>query len=509
MLIFISIFIPLITLVAFTWFITKWYLNASITNSIDDKGTLMFRFNLKSRNVLLYKINPHAKNPFKIFKPTDWISFDNIINFFPEDSVKKTSIKIFHKLENGSENEEFDFISNLKKHEFRFKMTFTKIEDDNDFILEINWDKVVKTHIVDFKQNRIEKTDVYNEDTKWKGFIAFNISQDIKNSEEDIIQLAHSIYPEHKIKYLITSGFVVFVFYGSTALKLKKQTDKFMSVFLTDGRKKGMSYVSEGSAIVASNQIDSPKKLNWIIQVIDFLINVSIKKSKNFASYKNDLNKDDFTKFTDASKSFRLAVRAKDIKFKTIPVRYWKSRKKVATYITPFVDGINPVLTSQILNNKNNKEMITDSFASLIATDKLVGDGHMFDVNAEWLIQNKNKINNKRVIYLVNLGDEKFEDLLQVTQDLKSQGIIFAIRIRKYDEKVITSIQGVEPDFLVVSQNFWNKDKLFDTDKLVQLMSLKKVVKDFKSRIVFENPSDLVDDETAEKIGLNLFYDNQ
>lgn len=505
----LSILTPLIVFLIFGVFIYGWYTNAKLQSVVPETTTFLFKLNAVERKVTPYNIIPERKNAFKGLKPNKWSNIELITNHFRAPEAKKKIRTAFNELEAGKNIVPFSFVSPfsiMKKDKYKFDISIDKIEDANEYILKISWKKITsKLEETDYKNNLIEKkTVIENDFYKYKGFVGFNVNSDV--SKIKLLDFICRIYQRNQIQYFIHGGFVVICFFDNSAKGIKRQIDAFVKRFKNYGFKMGANHLFEGSAFAVSNNVDSPKRLSLMLQTIDFLINISIDIKRNFISYKESLNKDEFIKFSEASKSFRLDVRARNIESKVISIRYWKSKKKSIDYIVPHVEGIHQNTLNQILINKNNKDMLVDAHAELVAIEGKHDKAVMVDVNSNWLIEKKDKLEYKKSIYLINMIDDNTSELQKIVTDLKSKGFVFAIRISSYNEEIITAVQRIEPDFLVIDSSFWNENKLFDSGKLINLMSLKKVSDENGIKIIFENPSDLIDDETAHKIGLRYFY---
>ena len=505
----LSILTPIIVFGIFGFFIYGWYTNAKLQSVVPETTTFLFRFNPKDRKVMPYNIIPERKNAFRGLKPGHWGNVDLITNHFRSSEAKKKIRLAFNDVEMGKKVGDFSFISTfsiLKKGEYKFDWKIDQIANQDEYILRISWKKMYPQEtLADFKDNLIDKkTVIENNLYKYKGFVAFNLYSE--TSTIKLLDIINRIYQKQDIQYFIHGGFVVVCFFEPSAKRMKKQIDAFVKRFKNHGFKMGANHLFDGSAFAASNNVDNPKHLSLMLQTLDFLINISIKIKRNFISYKENLNKEEFIKFSEASKSFRLAVRAGNIDSKVLSIRYWKSKKKSIDYIVPHVDGIHPNTLDEILINKNNKDMLIDAHAQLVAVEGKYDKAVMVDVNSNWLIENRDQLAYKKSIYLINMIDDNTTELQQIVNDLNEKGFVFAMRISKYTEEVITVVQRIHPDFLVIDSSFWNDNKLFDSGRLINLMSLKKVSDENNIKIIFEQPSDLIDDETAKKIGLKYFY---
>lgn len=505
-----SVLVPTITLVIFSLFVYRWYVNTKIQTVVPETTTFIFKFDAKNRRVMAYNVIPDRKNIFKKLMNNTWSPIESITNHFKTDEAQKKMRKAFNNLDLGSKSESFDFISQfslLKKGEYHVSFVIDSIKDDTNYIMRLSWRKINKQKLFNAIDNKLDKQDVIADGIQnYKGFVAFNVVSDSSVAQSKLIEFAHKIYSQNKIKYFISGGFVVFVFFGANAKQTKKQLDSFIKAFKDVGFKIGANHLFDGSAFAASNKVNSTKNLNGVLQLLDFLINTSIKIGRNFISYKEGLNRQEFEKFSEASKSFRLATRAKNIQSKVIAIRYWRSKKKSIEFIIPTIEGIHQNTLNDILRNKNNKDMLIDAHATMIAIDGHYDSAVMFDVNEHWLIENKDKIRYKKAIYLINASDNNSSELQEVVEELNNRGFLFALRIIRYTEDVVTVVQRIKPNFLVIDSSFWNENKLFDSEKLINLMSLKKVSDEQKIKMIFEQPSDLIDEDTSRKIGLHYFY---
>lgn len=507
----VSVVVPILVAVVLSWALYK-YRQSELKKAVPKKNTQVFKFDLRTRRVLLMNALKVNVSAFRELVPNEWDSVQIITSRFSED-VQKQFMTAFDKLDKGAERVVFEFNTPslfYKRHEAIYKVKFSKIEDGTGYYMSMTWDafKPQKMRTL-LQSNHIEKEDVAVSSSRWKGFVAFNV----RGGEQYIqrlIELVSHLYKVREIDYFISSGYLIFVFYGDKASKVKSKINKFVRLFLGSGYRKGGGQLFEGSATFISASADNVKTINKIVQTLDYLISLSIESKTSFVTWNKDMSKEEFETFVEASKSFRLSVRSKDIVNSSQIVRNWKSNRKVVEYFYPEIVGINSKLMSRILRNKNHIDFLIDAHADATILEHKLDKPGLVDVTPHWIFKNENNIKNKDIIYVVRADSHKeVPGLADVLTRLTAKGFIFAIKVYDYTEVMTTLIQAVRPQFIVVSKGVWNTEGLLDSEMLFKLMTIRKLSDQIKARIIYQEPSKLVDANTAEKIGLQFFYDVQ
>lgn len=476
-----------------------------------DKSILLFALDLRERKVMSLQTKLHEKTGVLDLKEGKWIPTSTLLDKFADEEIHRLFREAMHQLEGGLETTSFMYVTEphkLFKKESLVTFTFTKMEDTTEYTFIVKWEPVNMDRETKFVAPKaLDLEQIANESSTWKGFIAFNTVSGVKDSTDKFIELIYRQSKKESFHHIVISGYVVLFLTAQSEKQLTKRINSFIVMMEKQGYKRGASHLFDGSAFVMSDKVTTVKAVGGIIKALDYFVNKSIKEKLNFVSFDENYDREEFNTFVEASKSFRMAIVSSDIKIEIATVRNWRNKRKTIEYIFPSVEGINASLLDSIMRNKNNKEQLMNANATNIAINQTVDLPVLVDINASWFLENKSKMVYKRAIYVINLNYTGNTNLLrEAMAEMKEQGFVFAFRLTQLNEDIIMLIQNTRPGFIVIDHSYWGNRELFNTSLLIQLMTIRKLAASSNAKMIYEDPSEFVDNETAGKIGLDFFY---
>lgn len=507
----VSLFLLVLLLVVFIFLLYRR--DQAVYKSIPLKSLTMSKFDLNRRKYLFEeKSNQHRK----IFKPTQvssWTNFADLVNQF-DVKVRRRIAETLSKLEKGSEHESISFsIKNFHYHNriSDFELTWHKIDGETDYFLITSYN--VRPKLKKTTYNRIHK--LTNEQLlkqsnvkPYKGFIAFNIIGNLEQSVASVLQMLAAIWKVKRINYFIKSGLLIIVVAGKNNFRTSERIAKVVSAIQKKGYFRGIKKYFRGSASVISQKTTSNKYINQIIQTINFLINLSIYKKEEFLTQRDDLDRDEFSSYMEASKIFYKLIANKKIVSKNAAVRNWKTNKKIVNYIYPSIPSLNSLTASSILRNENNKRLLVNKHAESVAFVKPEKQTPaLLDVYDYWFIENYSKIQNRNIMYVIHFNKYKpNKEFVDLFNTLNKKDIPYAVHVNDYDESTAYLIQTFKPRFLIQDSSAWNKEGLINSNTYMKLMTIASLAKENDIKIIYQDPSTIIDKETSEKIGLVYYY---
>lgn len=483
----------------------------TIKNKAAEKSTLLFALNVKERKVRSLQTKFHERSGLFDLKSGKWQPTSDLLAYFDDMEIHRHFREAMHTLESGADTTKFLYVSKphtIFKKESLIEFTFNRMSDSYEYTFVVKWEPVNKNpEKAVVLPTQLTLDDIANDKSMWKGFIAFNTVSDVKDATDKFINLIYRLVKKDSIRYVVISGYVVFMLTAPSEKLITKKINQFITMMENQGFKRGANHLFDGSAFVTSDKVTSVKAIGGVVKALDYFVNKSIKEKLNFISFGADYDRDEFNSFVEASKSFRLATRTGDVKQNKVVVRSWKSKRKTIEYVFPSVDGINQKLLNTILRNKNNKEQLINANARNIAINQQIDLPVLVDINASWFLENKANMVYQKAIYVINLNHTGSTDKLRESlSEMKAKGFVFALRLTQLNEDITLLIQNTKPGFIVIDHSFWGVHELFSTSLLIQLMTIRKLAVSSNIKMIYEDPSEFVDEETAQKIGLDFYY---
>lgn len=507
----VSLFLLILLLVIFIFLVYRR--DQIIYKHIPLKSLTMTKFDLNRRKYLFEEKSNQHRKIFKSTQVSSWTNFADLVNEF-DIKIRRQFAEVLSKLEKGSEHETISFgVKSFHYHNriSDFKFTWHKIDGETDYFLITQYN--VRPKLRKLSYNRIYK--LTNEQLLkqsgsklYKGFIAFNIIGNLEQSVGSILRMLSAIWKVKRINYFIKSGLLIIVVSGKNNLRTSEKIEKVAATIKKKGYFRGIKKYFHGSASVISQKTTSNKYINQIIQTINFLINLSIYKKEEFLTQSNDLDRDEFTSYIEASKIFYKLIANKKIKSKNVAVRNWQTNKKIVNYIYPSIPSLNSMTVSSILRNENNKRLLVNKHAESVAFVKPKKQTPaLLDVYDYWFIENYSKILNTNIMYVIHFNKYKpNKEFIDLFNTLNKKNIPYAVHVNDYDESTAYLIQTFKPRFLVQDNSAWNKEGLINSNTYMKLMTIASLARENDIKIIYQDPSTIIDKDTAEKIGLIYYY---
>ena len=507
--ILIPTFVILMTLL-FWW---KIWSNSS-GNDVSRKGINFFRLDVRNRKIQLIR-NKSKSTIFKGIKNGKWVLVKALLNhFFDKENVEKKFRELFLKLDKDQGvDEKMEFISKVmlhsKKTPYLITINFSPLEDDSNYIMQLSWQSVEEKSEQQTEIDFSSKGDIINSPSPYKAFITFNLNQSTYRPDNELAQLLIK-YVNKDVTIVIHNDLLIVVFFGKTIKRTRKHIEKFIYRTKTKAFKYGARTFFRGSAYTIKKDVNTNVKFLSVIKALNFFIALSIEKGIDFLTSdteKKAYTQEDFTKFSKSSKVFRASTKSGQLDTQYISVRSKKTNRKVIDFAFPNIKGISDKMFSTLLINRNNRNELINSHAKKVAIEGRIKKPILLDVNSDWLIKNEKKIVFKKAIYVINLKEGTGQsEIIGVVQRLGERGFYFAIRIQNFSESKITYVKKIKPQFILIDKSVWGESELGDSQTMIWLMTIRKISKAENIKVIYENPSNVIDEVMAKKIGMNFVY---
>ncbi len=477
------------------------------------KGVHIFDLDLYTKKILQFNSTKKQNSIFKGIEKKDGIPLKYLLNQFEDNkTIKRKFREAMVKIDSGKPNYKITFEGKLKsskkKNVYLIDINFQENKSSSDYLMLLSWRKKT-THnekkVV--KANFIDREFIININSQYKGFIAFNMNQEINNATDKFIELMkHTINKD--LTYFKNNDVLIIVLHGPTMKKVNKQILSFVSKIKRKGKRSGYNMFFNGSGYITLKEIYTPRALNQAIRALDFFIILSIDLKKEFISNQtNEYDAEEYTKYSKAVRIFRFGVRTGKVSTNFIPVRRKSTNREIISYANPKIKDLNNNMLQKVLSNGNNKIELIDAQAKIIGIKNKIKIPILLDINSNWLIRNENRIKYKEAIYVVNLNSGlRYNDLMKTIKKMQSKEFVFAIRISKFNEIAGVLIKQANPKFILVDQNIWGEEALSDSNLYITLLTIKKVAESEGIKVIYENPPSIIDKKTAKNIGMQYYY---
>ena len=491
----------------------------NVKNESNESGTQLIKFDVHNFNYVPYSTESEdVLFPVRTSSKTKWIRADNVFErFYVSPEVKLNFNKAFKRLESGSDFEHVEFVGpsfSKKKAMSYYSFKFDSIDADSDILLTVKWHKqeVLKAKKKTL-MSQVTLEDVIDNTSRVKTLFAFNINEKDKVAGQRLIKITSQISSAKNIEYFISENIsaIIFVFYYDELKDARKENAKFVEVFKSKGFEFGANHLFEGCGFITSTKFDNPLEAKNNIYKLEFLVNKSIETKNNFISGDDSINAKELENYVEAYEVFKKTVQDGNLEEEVKVVRSFKQNRIAVRYLFPKVPGVNAEILSKIEKNKNNKKILVDAFADKISRIDIDKNekAKLIDVSFDWIVRNKDQDIQKKAIYVIRFMDRyKVEEVSKVLDELIEKGYFFAVRVYKYNEDIAIMLKEVNAQFVVIDKRFWEENSFIQSDNLIELMTIWDLSSRAKKRLIYNNPSKLIDVETAKKIGLKLYYED-
>ena len=397
-----------------------------------------------------------------------------------------------------------------KTNRFQFSVSFDLLEGTTDYIINIFWKTAWERVEYDSHNNMLLKDELLTEGAAPQSFIAFNLRSSIANPGEQMLKLINASLNK-SVNFIVNNQTLIIVINAKTIEKVNKITDRFVSKLKNKGKKMGMLSIFNGSAHVSVTKMETNRDIIKLIRVLDFLIILSIDQSVNFISNRDktfDIKK--YQNFSKGQKMFRDSLKTDSIVSDISGIVKWGKKRKVIDFAYPSIKGMNKLMLNRLLANGNNLDDMIDAHSKSVGIKNAITKPTMIDVNKDWLIRNKSKIVNKKIIYSIRIKNHlDYSEISDVIRELRAKGFIFSLNISLFLASTSILVSKVKPEFIVVSGDVWDDEMISTPALFASLLGLSQIAKEDGIKLIYENPSSIVDDVMAKKLGIEYFYNKK
>lgn len=442
----------------------------------------------------------------------EWETLDYLKFWLTESSGEPLFRQAIHELTNKKpDSYSFNFISTMPavkkigKNKFQVNFEFHKT-DSGFYILIVKWHIISTEKTKTIQEVRVISREELDQTSRpTTGYVAFNVKKN-REATTRLLKIISTMWNQQVVSFF-TSGLLIIVFQDENTKAISKTIRRFVATFEKYGSQFGAQQLFEGSAYIYADNGHVSANQTKSLQALEFFISISIDKKRNFISLANkEFNLDDYKLFSEGLRIFKNAIRERDIQIEKIPVRNYKNNRQITEFITPRIKGLNNHLITTILKNFNNRQELIDATATKVS-QMTSSDPVLVDVTETWLITNKDLIKNKKAIYVVDFEDRiSAERIRSIMESLREKNYVFGIRISQFEEKSFALLKRLKPNFVIIDQQFMSSSNLFDSNTYINLLMIAEISEEEKIKIIYEKPSEFIDNYTAEKIGLNYYY---
>jgi len=137
-----------------------------------------------------------------------------------------------------------------------------------------------------------------------------------------------------------------------------------------------------GSSYTIAKDVNSPKRINSVLELLYFNINLSLRIKKPFTNRDTEeFNIEEYRAVAEGTKIFRQAIKTKDIKPRELPVKNEDTNRKIMVYTFPQIEGISNEVQSIILRDPEKVEDLIDAYSEMVSIDKVIKEPALIDIN--------------------------------------------------------------------------------------------------------------------------------
>lgn len=483
------------------------------------KGTMIFKLDPITRNVLPYKLDQLYENKSKVsswIKPNYKSHTSNILKLFGLMNNNAQGNKLYrqalHDIGNGQEEIRYSFIARNMRigtefNRINFEVLMRKIVDVSDYLIIVNW-RVITKQESNFELVKLSTIDqIVQKKANFKGFITFDLNQKVPFVQDKFLKELSPIFKTKKYDVFLWTNLTIVVCYAKNYKKIKKLTTSFAKYVELKKRKIGLSQFINGSGSARFQNIHTKKDMNKALATLHFISNLSLKWNEPFVDLRTAQNfKPEFITFNDASRKFRDLIRSHQFQERLVPIKSRKTQRKVMDYIVINLNSFDQYEIKNILLSAfSQKELINANIEKFLS--KEVSEPVLIDVNASWLITNFNKLKLGKNFYVVKLDDYSFLDqIITIIQELKAKDFAIGLRVSDLCQFSITLIEKIKPVLVVIDQKVIEENNFSNILHYTKLLSFKNIFEHQNIKVIFENLSPQITNEIATHLGINFYY---
>lgn len=509
----ITVLIVLPSTAAFLFFAFGLFLSKKFwTAETNTKGVRVFKLDAYTRKLMPIESPISQKFIIKNIKEGHWTSLKDLYRHFDNPEVISKQFRdAINKIAADNITSSFEFESKIimttKKVPYKFSIMMSPINDESDYLLRIDWNIIKDERKSNTHTPPVTKEFIIEDPSPVKGFVAFNLTTSIDDADKKLMNVFREA-TNKDLTYFKNNDVLVVTFFGQKTKQVNKQINSFINKVKGKAFNMGAKTFFNGSGYITLKEVDSSKNMKRVLRALDFFVILSIDLNQNFISNQTEsYDPEEFKKYAKASQVFRTSVRTGDFETQYIPIKIKNSRKKVIDYAYPKITGLNEMMIEKLLTNRNNKIDLINAHSKKVGIKSEADKPVLIDVNSDWLIENHKKVAYKKAIYVINIQQStKYSVLRQVIEEMTEKGYYFAIRVQHFSELVTTLIKQTEPQFILVDQGVWGENGLANTQTYISLLTIKQIADASNIKVIYEQPSELIDEKMAEEIGMKFFY---
>lgn len=482
-----------------------------IRDNVYVNGIILSKIDINTRKIYTYDYvfnNTIPKNFYLNKSIGKWSSLDSFLDHYKGQVAEKKIRSMLVEMQSGKSFVKSKFALNTtvgKARSYNILFSMFELADSSDVGVTIKWKLISKkTTRKSFVFEPATKIEIANIHFPYKGFIAFKLKSNIANIAQEFIYQLGKITNFNNKFYFITNGILVIVMGEKKAAKLKNKILKLVDLLESKGQTWGLNRMYSGTAYTVAKEVDTPKRINSVLELLSFNINLSLRTGKHFANKNtSEFSLDEYRAVSKGTKVFKNAIKYRDIQSQKINVYNWKTNRKIMVYSFPYVENISDEITSIILRNQDNLNLLRNTYSEMVAIEKIIKEPVLVDINNNWLADNYEKMVYKRAIYVLNYDLFDHVNTEKIVKDMTDKKFTFAIRLKSFNQNITTILKKTKPQFIVIDKKLSNVQ---NPENYIQLLSIKKLSEQEKIRIIYENPSNKIDSSMAEVLNIKYVY---
>ncbi len=478
-------------------------------NDQPNNGRLVFEVDYDNRKIRFVKHKfmsmskiPETKRKHNLYSG-QWVDLEKFVYLF-NDSTQKAIRNVLFDINEDKKINERILLSKRNNSIFGEYEVNSNFQKSSSGFIQVNIQYHKKIDKVqNWNLKKWNKSDLKNK-VKNKYLILFAAKvQNDKNLHSEIFREIKFIFKKIKMHFIIEGNTMIVVIPTDSVDKkydnILKKIPKLKKNLLKRGLAQSYSYV----AMHKVDKPESPKEINNILLLIEYLLYKS-RITNKIGTYNEAQDDKAFTEFKTSYLIMDQAIRAGDIETGLTRVRNYKTNKPLISYAYPTSSKISNKWLNKLSLSQDFREAMVDAHTSKYI-NKIKSEPMILDVNQNWLMKNYDKIKNKKIIYCINLsGDTPAHELALIVDALKTKEIYCAIRIMKLNHKTTTLIKSAKPQFLLIDRKL--ASAAYKREIFSALVDINKMAKSANVKIIYELPSEKLDNRQSEKLGLKFYY---
>ncbi|MCR8612904.1 MAG: hypothetical protein NC236_00255 [Mycoplasma sp.] len=266
--------------------------------------------------------------------------------------------------------------------------------------------------------------------------------------------------------------------------------------------------LTSGQSILLSSAIKNELMLKRAKEAHSFLLYQSIISKKTILADHAELwEKQKFIDFKIAQSKFREEIKSDQIASIRVTVRTNKSFSSIGHYLFPTLKNINNDVVDKLILLNYNKKILSNLHANLVSKyvqqEKSI---FLINVSLEWIIENKNKILNKSVIYVLPTTRESdFERLNEIALEMEKEGIYVAFKVNNSTTSRLLLLTDWNFKFVIIENDLIGE--IQNSKYVDDIISISKIAQMNVCNIIYQIESKKIDSHLKEIINFEYYYE--